>query len=303
MTHLQQNLLKPPDSPFTDLLNPVASEVERVLGSLLKGGTHLQEVMRYSVLGGGKRFRAFLTVAFADLFQVHREQSYHAAAAVELVHAYSLIHDDLPSMDNAILRRGQPSCHAQFDEASAILAGDALVPLAFEVLSDPHMNADPQIRAEMVLVLAKSIGPQGIALGQMMDLGLEGPMNTMEQVMTLSSLKTGELMGCACELGAILGGASKGERKSIREYALKLGLAFQIVDDLLDCRGNPAVTGKPTGQDQNLNKTTFLSLLGVNSSKQKAVQFVQEALQALEGLPYELHSLHHAAYFALSRLQ
>lgn len=288
---------------FAESLQGIVNDVEKTLDQLLPKTTQLDTVMRYGVLNGGKRFRPFLTLTVADLFSVPRSHSLRAAAAVEMVHSYSLIHDDLPAMDDANLRRGKPSCHVEFNEASAILAGDSLIPLSFEILGSPETHPDPQVRLKLINQLATSIGPQGMALGQMMDLGYEGEITNHMRLLHLEALKTGELMAYACVAGGILGEASESELTHLHAYGSKLGLLFQIVDDILDEAGDVSQLGKPTGQDQKHMKTTFLTLLGQEKTQALAKQYFDETLEVLTHLPGPNETLAEAAYFALSRAQ
>jgi farnesyl diphosphate synthase len=257
----------------------VAEEVEAVLDRALPeaGGpqARLHEAMRYAMLGGGKRIRPFLVVAGADLFEVARARSLRAGAAVELIHGYSLVHDDLPAMDDALTRRGRPSCHRQYDEATAVLVGDALQSLAFELLADPATHPDPEVRCALVRGLAEAAGARGMCGGQMFDLLAEGLPLELAQILELQRLKTGALIGFACEAGAILGGAAAPARQALLGYAADLGLAFQIQDDLLDVTGDAEVTGKDLGRDAAAGKATVVALLGVDGSRRRL-----EALRA-----------------------
>src|SRR5688572_27558795 len=226
----------------------VAEEVDAALDRALPkvGGpqARLHEAMRYAMLGGGKRIRPFLVTAGADLFEVPRARSLRAGAAVELIHGYSLVHDDLPAMDDALTRRGRPSCHRRYDEATAVLVGDALQSLAFELLADPATHPDAEVRCALVGGLAEAAGAAGMCGGQMIDLLAEGCSLELPGILELQRLKTGALIGFACEAGAILGAAAEAAREALRGYAADLGLAFQIQDDLLDVTGDAAVTGK-----------------------------------------------------------
>jgi farnesyl diphosphate synthase len=257
----------------------VAEEVETLLDRTLPAGAgaqaRLHEAMRYAMLGGGKRIRPFLTVAGADLFAVPRARSVRAGAAVELIHGYSLVHDDLPAMDDALTRRGRPSCHRRYDEATAVLVGDALQSLAFELLADPATHPDADVRCALVGGLAKAAGAAGMCGGQMIDLLAEGRSLELPGILELQRLKTGALIGFACEAGAILGGAAPAELQALRGYAADLGLAFQIQDDLLDVTGDAEVTGKDSGHDAAAGKATVVALLGVAESRRRL-----EALRA-----------------------
>src|ERR1700759_5390790 len=205
--------------------------------------------MRYSALGGGKRLRPFLVMSSSRIFGVADDCALRAAAAVECIHCYSLIHDDLPAMDNSDLRRGQPTVHKKYDEATAILAGDALLTLAFEVLSEPETHQDPHVRCELVKCLAKASGPHGMVGGQMLDLIGEKQEFDFGTVSRLQRMKTGQLMAFAAESGAILGKAGESHRKALRNYAYDLGLAFQVTDDILDVEADPQDVGKDTKKD------------------------------------------------------
>jgi farnesyl diphosphate synthase len=221
----------------------------------------LNAAMRYSALGGGKRVRAFLVKAVADLFDVADEPSLATGAALELLHAYSLIHDDLPAMDDARTRRGKPACHLAYDEATAILAGDALQALAFEILAGPLLEVDDRTSRALTLGLARAAGPAGMCGGQMIDLLADGLALDLAGIRELQAKKTGALIRFACEAGCILGRAGEADRDALLDYGDKLGLAFQISDDLLDVRGDVAAVGKDVGNDAG--KATFVGLLGI----------------------------------------
>ena len=266
-------------------LEELASRVEIELASLLGNGSasyaNLSEAMRYSALGGGKRLRAWLVHATAGLFDVEIAASLRAGAAIELVHAYSLIHDDLPAMDDAALRRGKPTSHKAFDEATAILAGDALQALAFEVLARDDWPAAPAHRLQLVQELAAAGGVHGMCGGQMIDLAAESQTLDMEQIIELQALKTGALFGFACRAGGILGGADSAALKALDGYAKALGLAFQIKDDLLDLTGDAAAVGKDIGRDAGRGKATFPGLLGIDGANRKLDELRQDAAQCL----------------------
>jgi farnesyl diphosphate synthase len=212
--------------------------------------------MRYATLGGGQRFRPFLVIEAATLFGVPQQQALNTAAAVECIHCYSLVHDDLPAMDDDDLRRGRPTVHKAFDEASAILAGDALLTLAFEILSQPATHSNPDIRTELVFGLARASGSCGMASGQMLDLAAEGVPQDMDTIRKIQALKTGALIEFSVDAGAILGRASAAERQALRRYARAIGLAIQVADDLLDAEGSPEHVGKATGKDAGVGKAT-----------------------------------------------
>ncbi|MEQ8806048.1 MAG: polyprenyl synthetase family protein [Rhodospirillales bacterium] len=240
------------------------------------------EAMRYASLAGGKRVRPFLVTQSAALFGVDTTSALRTAAAVEMVHCYSLVHDDLPAMDDDDLRRGQPTCHIKFDEATAILAGDALMTKAFEVLADEATQTDPRVRADLVLALAKAAGDHGMVGGQMMDLWAEDNELDVAQITRLQRMKTGDLIAVSAAAGAILGKASDEARSVLHAYAHDIGLAFQIADDLLDVEGDAALVGKATGKDADANKATFVSLLGVDKARQQAAMLSEQAAGHLE---------------------
>jgi farnesyl diphosphate synthase len=269
-----------------ETLAKTADAVNKVLDALLapEEGPEKQllEAMRYATLGNGKRVRPFLVHATSRLFDVPDDRALRAAAAIEMVHCYSLVHDDLPAMDDDDLRRGQPTCHVKYDEATAILAGDGLLTMAFEVLADPATHTDPHVRCELVSVLAKAAGARGMVGGQMLDLVAETQSLDMPEVARLQRLKTGQLIGFSCEAGAILGKASGEARHALRNYAHDLGLAFQIADDLLDVEGDAAEVGKKTGKDAAAGKATFVSLLGVERARTQAKAIAEQAARHLE---------------------
>ncbi|MGI9436716.1 MAG: polyprenyl synthetase family protein [Geminicoccaceae bacterium] len=259
-----------------------AEEIEGLLVELLPvvsgPQARLHEAMRYSTLNGGKRLRPFLVAAGADLFDVPRSRSLRVGAAIEMIHSYSLVHDDLPAMDDAATRRGRPSCHARFDQATAILAGDALQSLAFEVLADAATHPDASVRVALLRDLAIAAGAAGMCGGQMIDLEAEQRALDLDEIVVLQRLKTGALFRFALEAGAVLGGASAADRAALRDFADDLGLAFQIKDDLLDVTGDPELAGKDLGQDAAAGKATLVALLGVGTAEQKL-----EALQTSAG--------------------
>jgi farnesyl diphosphate synthase len=283
----------------------VAEEVEAALDRALPkvGGpqARLHEAMRYAMLGGGKRIRPFLVAAGADLFEVPRARSLRAGAAVELIHGYSLVHDDLPAMDDALTRRGRPSCHRRYDEATAVLVGDALQSLAFELLADPATHPDAEVRCALVGGLAEAAGAAGMCGGQMIDLLAEGRSLELPGILELQRLKTGALIGFACEAGAILGGAAEAEREALRGYAADLGLAFQIQDDLLDVTGDAAVTGKDSGRDAAVGKATVVGLLGVAESRRRLEALRRSASAHLDRLGEDTGVLRAVFEFVISR--
>ncbi len=282
------------NSPFLVRLDAVAADTETLLDQLLAakpadGETtrpaRLIEAMRYSSLGGGKRFRPFLAVESAALFGVPRHNALMAGAALECVHCYSLVHDDLPAMDNDELRRGQPTAHRKFDEATAILAGDSLLTFAFDILSRQETHADPAVRIELVRALARASGVGGMAGGQMLDLAAEGRFGVQKHgatdVRVLQAMKTGALLRFGCQAGGILAGATQAQREALERYGSAVGEAFQIADDLLDVEGDSALVGKQTGKDAAAGKATFVSVLGIPGAKARLAQLVANAENAL----------------------
>ena len=295
------------DAP--DLLAPaqerVRAEIDALLGDLLAvppdPRAELYEAMRYAAIGGGKRLRPLLVVAACSLFHTDRRRALRVGAAVECIHVYSLIHDDLPAMDDDDLRRGKPTLHRAYDEATAILAGDSLHALAFEVLADPATHPDPFVRAELVLELARAAGPAGMAGGQAMDLEAEKASFDLATVTRLQALKTGALISCGIEFGLILGHVPPEGRTSLRGYARDIGLAFQIADDLLDATGDEAAVGKRVGKDADAGKETFLTLLGVDRAREQARMLVEQAIDHLRGYGEEADLLRELARFILER--
>tara|TARA_R110002124_G_scaffold74881_3_gene201150 strand:- start:38471 stop:39370 length:900 start_codon:yes stop_codon:yes gene_type:complete len=278
--------MKDSNSEFQAALGDNAKQVTDMLDALMPltdtPEARVVEAMRYASLAGGKRVRPFLVTQSAALFGVDTTSALRAAAAVEMVHCYSLVHDDLPAMDDDDLRRGQPTCHIKFDEATAILAGDALLTKAFEVLAAPETHSDARVRADLVLALAKAAGDHGMVGGQMMDLWAEKNHLDMAQITRLQRMKTGDLIAVSAESGAILGKASDEARTALHAYAHDIGLAFQIADDLLDVEGDAALVGKATGKDADANKATFVSLLGVDKARQQADMLSEQAAAHLE---------------------
>ncbi len=261
----------------------------------------LHEAIRYSALSGGKRIRPFLVLSSAALFDVTREYALRVAAAIEMVHSYSLIHDDLPAMDNDDLRRGLPTCHVKFGEATAVLAGDALLTRAFEVLAHPATHPDARVRSELVLELARAAGADGMVGGQMLDLMAGRHSLEEEEVTRLQRLKTGSLIAFCCEAGALLAKASDGARVALRAYAHDLGLAFQIVDDLLDVEGNEDEVGKKTGKDQAAGKATFVTLMGPERARAQSEMLAEQAVQHLEIFIEKADPLRALAWFVVNR--
>ncbi len=293
---------------MTDFLNTLRKSAEAVnltLERLLEmhddPEAELIEAMRYAVLDGGKRIRPFLTVSSADLFNVETERSLRVAAAIEMVHCYSLVHDDLPAMDDDELRRGQPTCHVKYGEATAILAGDALLTRAFEVLADDKTHPDPHVRSDLVMALSRAAGSAGMVGGQMLDLIAEESDLNMPEITRLQRMKTGMLIAVSCEAGAILGKATQGASHALHAYAHDLGLAFQIADDLLDVEGDENTVGKRTGKDEEAGKATFVSLLGVERAREQAQMLVAQACEHLDLFGEKADSLKNMARFVVDR--
>jgi farnesyl diphosphate synthase len=261
----------------------------------------LFEAMRYGALGGGKRLRPFLVLSSARIFGVDDDCALRAAAAVECVHCYSLIHDDLPAMDNADLRRGRPTVHKKYDDATAVLAGDALLTLAFEILADSRTHEDPQVRCKLVTALAKASGVHGMVGGQMLDLIAETVELDIGAVTRLQRLKTGELIAFSAEAGAILGKTSPQHHNALRAYAHDLGLAFQIIDDLLDAEGTEAETGKSVGRDQKAGKATFVTVLGAERARGQAKLLSEQAIRHLAIFDGRAKHLEDVARFVVDR--
>lgn len=259
------------------------------------------EAMRYAVFAGGKRFRPFLACESARLFAVGSEAASRVAAAVECVHTYSLIHDDLPCMDDDDLRRGQPTVHRKFDEATAVLAGDALLTFAFELLGEPETHERARVRIELVRRLAAAAGGQGMVGGQMIDLASEGKTLDIATITRLQRLKTGALIAFSCEAGAVLGRASDEALHALRAYAHDMGLAYQIADDLLDAEGDPAVVGKATAKDAAAGKATFVSILGAGRARAQARMLSDQAIQHLDLFDEKADLLREAARFVITR--
>ena len=296
---------------FLVQLGDDASACESYIKTLLDQtdgpATLLRDAMAYGVLNGGKRMRAALVFGAARMAMgaqtdmAPSEAMLRTAAAIECLHAYSLVHDDLPAMDDAATRRGQPSCHIEFDEATAILAGDALQTMAFEILSDPRTHSDAAIRIQLVATLAKAAGMQGMAGGQMLDLQAEQKDFDLRQTQQMQMMKTGALMSCAVICGGIVGGASPKLLAAQTSFAQHLGLAFQIADDLLDYAGDASVMGKPAGQDANRGKAGFVALMGLEEARQAAHRMIADAnaeLAPWQNLAEYMQSL---ATFAITR--
>jgi farnesyl diphosphate synthase len=286
-------------------LEQIAGEIDALFDALLAvppdPRARLYEAMRYAAIGGGKRMRPLLVAAACALFHVDRARALRVGLAVECIHVYSLIHDDLPCMDDDDLRRGKPTLHKAFEESTAILAGDSLHALAFEVLADEATHEDPFVRAELVAELARAAGPAGMAGGQMMDLIAESETLDLAAVTRLQQLKTGALIGFCLEAGGIMGRVPAEGRRPLRGYARDVGLAFQIADDLLDAEGEETKTGKRVGKDCAKGKETFVSLLGAERARQQADLLVGQAVQHLQSFGAEADLLRAIARFAVER--
>jgi farnesyl diphosphate synthase len=245
----------------------VSSALNQLLPPAQGPEAQLMEAMRYAALAGGKRMRPFFTIEAGRLFDADENTLLRAACAIECVHTYSLVHDDLPCMDDDDLRRGQPTVHRQWDEATAVLAGDALLTFAFEILSDPATHSDPQMRALLIMGLAKAAGPNGMVAGQMIDVVGAGGADGVNSVTRMNRLKTGALINFSVEAGALIGGAADDARHALARYAADIGVAFQMVDDLLDVAGSASQMGKRTGKDEAAGKVNYVTLMGVEDTQ------------------------------------
>jgi farnesyl diphosphate synthase len=284
----------------------VATRMESALASLLPSSQvvpkRLHDAMRYSTLGGGKRVRAMLVFAAGEVARGAPERLEIPAAAVEMIHAYSLIHDDLPCMDDDVLRRGKPTCHVEFDEATALLAGDALQSLAFQVLTDQTLSATPAAQLRMIQLFAVATGSRGMAGGQAIDLDSVGKPLTLPELEYMHILKTGALIRASVMMGALCGEELPAEDvERLDRYGKRIGLAFQVVDDILDEEGDVATLGKTVGKDQAANKPTYTSIMGLAPAKALAEELLGEAHAALEGLGDRARRLHELAEFIVHR--
>jgi farnesyl diphosphate synthase len=309
-------LNRPTDASFAARLDAAAAETERLLDRLLAAGPingeiarprRLLDAIRHASLGGGKRLRPFLAMETGALFGVARERALMAGAAIECVHCYSLVHDDLPAMDDDELRRGRPTVHKAFDEATAILAGDSLLTFAFDVLARPETHPDPAVRIALVSGLARAAGLGGMAGGQMLDLAAEGRFGAPEAprdeagIMSMQAMKTGALIRFSCLAGAILGDAPPPARESLGRFGDALGQAFQIADDLLDVEGDPATLGKSTGKDAAHGKATLVDVLGRDGAHARLDSLVAEAENSLAPFGAAAATLHAVARFVAQR--
>jgi len=279
-------------------------QIDEALGSIFANtSSKIVKAMKYSLLAGGKRIRPVLCVASAETVGGQSQDVIRAACALEMIHTYSLIHDDLPAMDNDEIRRGQPTCHVAFDEATAILAGDALLTLAFEVLSSIEFIQENHVLNWMNVIhtLSTAAGYKGMIEGQMQDMAGEGNLLCLEDLENMHALKTGALIEASVAVGAILGKGSLDQIQQLKTYAKNIGLAFQVTDDLLDVEGDPNVMGKDVGSDQARSKSTYPALLGIDQSKQFAKKLVNNALKALDYFDNKAHPLRAIAYYIVDR--
>jgi farnesyl diphosphate synthase len=286
-------------------LRSSASDVESALDNLLPrpGGLHarVQEAMRYAVFAGGKRLRPFLALQCAGLFGAPRGRALRVAAAIEALHTYSLVHDDLPAMDDDDLRRGRPTTHRQFDEATAILAGDGLLTFAFELLAGAATHPSGDVRGELLASLARAAGSEGMIGGQMIDIEAPGLELSADQVIELQQKKTGALFEFACEAGGVLGGAGPAARAALKAYARDFGLAFQISDDLIDLLGSAEAAGKRVGKDEAQGKATLVSLWGVDGARAEALRLAERACAVLESHGKAADLLRSLPFYLLDR--
>ncbi len=284
-----------------DVSGAVNRTIERLLPETDLPEALLYDAMRHGTLGGGKRLRPFLAIQAAFLFNIASTRARRVAAAIEFVHCYSLIHDDRPAMDDAALRRGKPTVHKQYDDATAILAGDALLTLAFQILGESETHEDPRVRCELVRALAQAAGGHGMVGGQMLDLIGENEEFDLGTISRLQRMKTGMLMAFACESGAILGRADEPHRRALRNYAYDLGLAFQVTDDILDVEADPQDTGKDTRKDEEAGKATFVSAMGKEAARSRAEMLVEQATRHLHVFEGRAGMLKELAEYVLAR--
>ena len=293
------------DPLLAESLARIARQVDSMFDALLPNTQDnravLGQAMRHAALGGGKRLRPLLLTATAAMYGADKTQALRAAIAIEAVHVYSLVHDDLPCMDDDDLRRGKPTVHKAFGEAMAVLAGDALLAFAFEVLADPATSGDPFVRAELVQVLAIAAGAGGMVGGQVLDIAGEGQSLGLPEITRMQQLKTGALLGAAVEMGAALGKVPTEGRTHLRGYARDLGLAFQIADDLLDHQGDAAKAGKAVRKDAGAGKQTFIALLGPERAREQAQMLVDQAVAHLAQHGQEAEVLRSLAHFVVER--
>jgi farnesyl diphosphate synthase len=288
-----------------EALKDAAGLVDQTLDQVLPKpeGLHARvaEAMRYAVFAGGKRLRPFLTLEAASLFEVPPERALRVAAAIECLHTYSLIHDDLPCMDDDDLRRGRPTTHRKFDEATAVLAGDALLTLAFGILADSATHPSGEVRAELVARLARAAGSDGMIGGQMIDILSPERDYGEAEIVLLQQLKTGALFEFSCEAGPILASAGAEDRSRLNDFARDFGLAFQIADDLIDAVGTAEQAGKAVGKDQEQGKATLISHYGINKARAESVRLAQAAADGLEPYGEAAESLRALPFYLLDR--
>lgn len=293
------------DGLLTDNLTRIASEIDSLFDALLPvpddKHARLVEAMRYAAIGRGKRLRPLLLVATAEMYGVHRAAAMRAACAIEAIHVYSLIHDDLPCMDDDDLRHGKPTVHKAFDEATAVLAGDSLHAMAFAILSDEATSGDPFVRSELVHTLALAAGMHGMAGGQMIDIVAESEQFDLRTITRLQQLKTGALLCASIEMGAIIGRLPPDGRAHLRAYARDIGLAFQIADDLIDHEGDEDKAGKALRKDAEQGKQTFVSLLGAQRAREQADMLMAQAIDHLAGHGAEADLLRAVARYIVER--
>jgi farnesyl diphosphate synthase len=295
--------------PVTNLLKSsleeIAEDVDRMFDLILPvpddARARLYHAMRHAAIGGGKRMRPLLVVAACGLFHVDRTAALRVGCAVECIHVYSLIHDDMPCMDDDDMRRGKPTVHKAFDEATAVLAGDSLHAIAFELLADEATHSDPFVRSELMLALARASGPDGMAGGQMMDIEADKQSYDLHTVTRLQQLKTGALISFCLEAGGIMGRIPPEGRGALRGYARDIGLAFQIADDILDVEGDAELAGKALQKDEAAGKATFLSLLGLERAKAQAHVLVDQAVAHLSSFGAEADLLRAIARYVVER--
>ena len=301
---MSMNVITP---SLSQALSDAAAEVEQALGALLPAAegdeARLFESMRYSAMGGGKRMRAFLVLEAARQFNVSRTSALRVASALEMIHAYSLVHDDLPAMDNDDMRRGKPTNHKAFDEATAILAGDSLQCHAFTVLAEEDTHPDPAVRIELVRIISRASGPRGMCGGQMLDMMAEQATAPLDeaQIGRLQLLKTGKLIEVSAEAGAVLGKAPASQRHALAAYARDLGAAFQIADDILDATVSAEEMGKATGKDAGAGKATLVGLLGLERARLQAERLVAQAKAHLDGFGERADMLRALADYTIAR--
>jgi farnesyl diphosphate synthase len=289
------------DSRLRDAAERVNAALDQFLPRAQGPEGRLTEAMRYAVLGGGKRLRPFFTIEAGRLFDADEAKLLRAACAIECVHTYSLIHDDLPCMDDDDMRHGRPSAHKQFGEATALLAGDGLLTFAFEILADPGAHPDPQMRCLLIAALAKAAGPSGMVAGQMIDIATTGAEHDVAAIIRMNRLKTGALICYAVEAGALLGAAPEDARHALARYGNDIGMAFQMVDDLLDAKGDAGRMGKAVGKDAAAGKVNFVTLLGIDQTEARVRLLAAQAKAHLAIFGPRAKMLSDAVDFVLDR--